>query len=61
MYEANTIGRRRPRGWTDRRQYFRRLLEMASAKLGTVAPGLIQLQPARVEDRASASVGPKRT
>jgi hypothetical protein len=33
MYTANTIARRRPQGWSDRRRYFRRLLEMARTKV----------------------------
>lgn len=29
MYENNTIARRRPSGWVERRRYFRRLVEQA--------------------------------
>jgi hypothetical protein len=32
MYSKNTIGKRRPSGWTDRRRYYRRLLEQARPK-----------------------------
>lgn len=33
MHAANTIARRRPNGWADRRRYFRRLLELARTKV----------------------------
>jgi hypothetical protein len=29
MYENNTIARRRPSGWVERRRYFRRKIEQA--------------------------------
>jgi hypothetical protein len=29
MYENNTVARRRPSGWVERRRYFRRLIEQA--------------------------------
>ncbi len=32
MYARNTIGKRRAPGWTERRRYFRRLIELARTK-----------------------------
>ena len=33
MYAKNTIARRRPSGWVERRRYFRHLIEQARTKV----------------------------
>jgi len=50
MYANNTLARRRPSGWAERRRYFRRLIEQARAFALKTAEKAPKVEPDREKD-----------